>query len=49
MTNKQFVHLIKSHNFAKPDETCVLLTLLHYLDFFHIDKKEKDEPTDSPD
>ena len=49
MTNKQFVHLIKSHNFAKPDETCVLLTLLHYLDFFHIDKKGKDEPTDSPD
>ena len=46
MTNKQFVHLIKSHNFAKPDETCVLLTLLHYLDFFHIDKK--DAP-DSPD
>ena len=45
MTNKQFVHLIKSHNFAKPDQTCVLLTLLHYLDFFHIDKK-KDEPSD---
>ena len=50
MTNKQFVHLIKSHNFAKPDETCVLLTLLHYLDFFHIDKREKNEPADdSPD
>ncbi len=47
MTNRQFVHLIKSHNFAKPDETCVLLTLLHYLDFFHIDKT--DEPSDSPD
>ena len=43
MTNKQFVHLIKSHNFASPDETCVLLTLLHYLDFFHIDKQKKDD------
>ena len=45
MTNKQFVHLIKSHNFASPDETCVLLTLLHYLDFFHIDKQKKDDKT----
>lgn len=49
MTNKQFVHMIKSHNFAKPDETAVLLTLLTYLDFFHIDKKETDEPSDTPD
>ena len=47
MTNKQFVHLIKSHSFAKPDETCVLLTLIHYLDFFHIDKKQDD--ADAPD
>ena len=46
MTNQQFVHLIKSHNFAKPDETCVLLTLLHYLDFFHIDKQKDDQAPD---
>ena len=32
LTNSAFVRLIKSYNKTKPDETAVLLVLLHYLE-----------------
>ena len=32
LTNAGFVRLIRSHNKTKPDETAVMLVLLHYLE-----------------
>ena len=37
LTNSAFVRLIKSYNKTKPDETAVLLVLLHYLEDEEID------------
>jgi len=41
LTNGAFVKLIKSYNKTKPDETAVLLVLLHYLEDEKIDISSK--------
>ena len=41
LTNKAFVRLIRSYNKTKPDETAVLLVLLHYLEDEEIDISSK--------
>ena len=41
LTNGAFVKLIKSYNKTKPDETAVLLVLLHYLEDESIDISSK--------
>lgn len=41
LTNGAFVRLIKSYNKTKPDETAVLLVLLHYLEDQKIDITSK--------
>lgn len=41
LTNPAFVKLIKSYNKTKPDETAVLLVLLHYLEDQQIDPTSK--------
>ena len=41
LTNKAFVRLIRSYNKTKPDETAVLLVLLHYLEDDEIDISNK--------
>ena len=41
LTNKAFVRLIRSYNKTKPDETAVLLVLLHYLEDEEIDISKK--------
>ena len=41
LTNGGFVKLIKSYNKTKPDETAVLLVLLHYLEDEKIDISSK--------
>ena len=41
LTNSAFVRLIKSYNKTKPDETAVMLVLLHYLEDEEVDITSK--------
>ena len=41
LTNSAFVKLIRSYNKTKPDETAVMLVLLHYLEDEEVDIMRK--------